>query len=256
MKQALHLQQGQRLQLSTQLQQSIRLLQLSREEIRQELTSALESNPLLEEGESDALPDLPSDADLGPLADALTEPPQADQTFSEDEWRDTPAADRHWEHLGSSSLAGRRTDDAPYDHEPLWESRQDSLSGLLLEGLSLHRLSDSDQRIAQALIGCLDGRGYLTATYDEVRQVLQPEIEAEDDEIDSMLHLVQSLSDPGIGARDLAECLTLQLNALPKATPNLEKAKEIIQQHFALLSLHRYEALAGVLDIDTPASAS
>ena len=64
LKQALNLQQGQRLQLSTQLQQSIRLLQLSREEIRQEITSALESNPLLEEGESDALPDLPSDADL------------------------------------------------------------------------------------------------------------------------------------------------------------------------------------------------
>ena len=122
MKQALHLQQGQRLQLSTQLQQSIRLLQLSREEIRQEITSALESNPLLEEGESDALPDMSSDADLGPLADALTEPPQADQTFSEDEWRDTPAADRHWEHLGSSSLAGRRTDDAPYDHCLLYTS--------------------------------------------------------------------------------------------------------------------------------------
>ena len=255
MKQALHLQQGQRLQLSTQLQQSIRLLQLSREEIRQEITSALESNPLLEEGESDALPDMSSDADLGHLADALTEPQQRDETFSEDEWRDTPAADRHWEHLGSLSSTGRPTDDAPYDHEPLWESRQDSLSGLLLEGLSLHRLSDSDQRIAQALIGCLDGRGYLTATYDEVRQVLQPEIEAEDDEIDSMLHLVQSLSDPGIGARDLAECLTLQLNALPEDTPDLKKAQEVIHEHLALLGSHRYEALAGVLDIDTPALA-
>mgnify|MGYP001390301048 CR=1 FL=1 len=133
MKQALHLQQGQRLQLSTQLQQSIRLLQLSREEIRQEITSALESNPLLEEGESDALPDMSSDADLGPLADALTEPQQRDETFSEDEWRDTPAADRHWDHLGSLSSTGRPTDDAPYDHEPLWESKQDSLSGLLLE---------------------------------------------------------------------------------------------------------------------------
>ena len=101
MKQALHLQQGQRLQLSTQLQQSIRLLQLSREEIRQEITSALESNPLLEERESDALPDMPSDADLGPLADLLTEPQQADRTFSEDEWRDTPGVDRHWEHSRS-----------------------------------------------------------------------------------------------------------------------------------------------------------
>ena len=255
MKQALHLQQGQRLQLSTQLQQSIRLLQLSREEIRQEITSALESNPLLEEGESDAMPDMSSDADLGPLADLLTEPQQADRAFSEDEWRDTPGVDRHWERSRSLSSTGRPTDDAAYDQEPLWESKQDSLSDMLLEGLSLHRLSDSDQRIAQALIGCLDGRGYLTATYDEVRQVLQPEIEAEDDEIDSMLHLVQSLSDPGIGARDLAECLTLQLKALPTATPNRQKAGEIILEHFALLSSHRYQALAEVLNIDLPALA-
>ena len=255
MKQALSLQQGQRLQLSTQLQQSIRLLQLSREEIAQEITAALESNPLLEEGESDVLVDMPSDTDLGSDSDLLAEPEQFGQTFSEDEWRDTPVANRQWDHIGSSSSAARRTDDAASDHEPLWESRQDSLSGLLLEGLSLHRLSDSDQRIAQALIGCLDGRGYLTATYDEVRQVLQPEIDAEDDEIDSMLHLVQSLSDPGIGARNLAECLTLQLKALPTATPNRQKAGEIILEHFALLSSHRYQALAEVLNIDLPALA-
>jgi len=255
LKQALNLQQGQRLQLSTQLQQSIRLLQLSREEIAQEITAVLESNPLLEEGESDVLADMPSDTDLGSESDLLAEPEQSDQTFSEDEWRDTPVADRQWEHIGSSSSAARRTDGAPYDHEPLYESRQDSLSGLLLEGLSLHRLSDTDQHIAQALIGCLDGRGYLTATYDEVRQVLQGAVEAEDDEIDSMLHLVQSLSDPGIGARNLAECLTLQLKALPAATPNRQKAEEIILEHFALLSSHRYEALAEVLDIDLPALA-
>jgi len=255
LKQALNLQQGQRLQLSTQLQQSIRLLQLSREEIAQEITAVLESNPLLEEGESDVLADMPSDTDLGSESDLLAEPEQSDQTFSEDEWRDTPVADRQWEHIGSSSSAARRTDGAPYDHEPLYESRQDSLSGLLLEGLSLHRLSDTDQHIAQALIGCLDGRGYLTATYDEVRQVLQGAVDAEDDEIDSMLHLVQSLSDPGIGARNLAECLTLQLKALPAATPNRQKAEEIILEHFALLSSHRYEALAEVLDIDLPALA-
>ena len=101
LKQALNLQQGQRLQLSTQLQQSIRLLQLSCEEIAQEITAALESHPLLEEEGSDVLADIPSDTDLGSDSDLLAEPEQSDQTFSEDEWRDTPAADRHWDHLGS-----------------------------------------------------------------------------------------------------------------------------------------------------------
>ena len=104
--------------------------------------------------------------------------------------------------------------------------------------------------IAQTLIGCLDKKGYLTATYDDVRQILNPQVNADDDEIDSMLHLVQSLSEPGIGARDLAECLSLQLKAQSSQTSSLRLACEIIQKHFFLLSRRRYEALADVLEID------
>ena len=251
MKQALHIRQGQRPQLSTQLQHSIRLLQLSCEEVAQEIRSILESNPLLEEVESGALPEGESETDAERILDPLTESRQAEQTYAiNDDWRDASFADRHWEHTGFSSSHSDDLGETRQDHDLQWQSQQDSLAGLLLEGLALHRLSDKDQLIAQTLIGCLDKKGYLTATYDDVRQILNPQVNADDDEIDSMLHLVQSLSEPGIGARDLAECLSLQLKAQSSQTSSLRLACEIVQEHFSLLSRRRYEALADVLEID------
>jgi RNA polymerase sigma-54 factor len=250
-KQALHIRQGQRLQLSTQLQHSIRLLQLSCEEVAQEIRSVLESNPLLEEVEPEALPEMASENDVGNIPDLLVESSQFNETHrADDDWRDASFADRHWEHAGFSSSHSDDLGETRQDHDLPWQSQQDSLAELLLEGLALHRLSDKDRLITQTLIGCLDKKGYLTATYDDVRQILSPHVNADDDEIDSMLHLVQSLSNPGIGARDLAECLSLQLKARPSQTSNLRLAREIVQEHFSLLSRRRYEALADVLQID------
>ena len=186
MKQALHIRQGQRLQLSTQLQHSIRLLQLSCEEVAQEIRSILESNPLLEEVESGALPEGESETDAERILDPLTKSPLVEQTYAiDDDWRDAPFADRHWEHTGFSSLHPDDLGETRPDHDLQWQSQQNSLAGLLLEGLALHRLSDKDQLIAQTLIGCLDKKGYLTATYDDVRQILNPQVNADDDEIDS-----------------------------------------------------------------------
>ncbi|MBT5819492.1 MAG: RNA polymerase factor sigma-54 [Proteobacteria bacterium] len=251
MKQALNIRQGQRLQLSTQLQHAIRLLQLSFEEVSQEISSVLESNPLLEEVEPGALPEGESETDAKRILEPLTESPQTEQTHAiDDDWRDASFVDRHWEHAGFSSSEPDDLGEPRQDHDLLWQSQQDSLARLLLEGLALHRLSDKDKLIAQTLIGCLDRKGYLTATYDDVRQILTPQVNADDDEIDSMLHLVQSLSDPGIGARDLAECLSLQLKAQPSQTSDLRLARKIVQEHFSLLSRRHYEALADVLEID------
>jgi len=255
-KQALTLRQGQRLQLSAQLQHSIRLLQLSREEIAQEISSVLESNPLLEEVEPDALPEMASENDVGNLSDPLVESSESNETHrADDDWHDASLADRHWEQAGFSRLERNELGDAEDDRESRWESPQKTLAGMLLDALALHRLSEKDQRIAQTLIGCLDLKGYLTASYDEVRQILAPQMTADDDEIDSMLHLVQSLSDPGIGARNLAECLTLQLKVQPPQTPGLMGARKIVCQHLSLLSAHRYDALAKVLDIERSALA-
>ena len=256
MKQALHIRQGQRLQFSVQLQHSIRLLQLSREEIAQEIGSVLESNPLLEEIEPDPTPEMTSETDVENIPDPLVESLHPNKThLADDDWHDASLADRHWEQAGFSRSERNDLGEAYDDRESQWESPRKTLAGLLLEALALHRLSEKDQLIAQTLIGCLDLKGYLTASYDEVRQILAPRVIADDDEIDSMLHLVQSLSDPGIGARDLAECLALQLKAQAPETPGLVDAHKIVHQHLSLLSARRYDALAKVLDIERSALA-
>ena len=126
---------------------------------------------------------------------------------------------------------------------------------MLLGELGLHRLNTADQLIAHALIGCLDPQGYLTVDYDELRQILTPALTPEDAEIESVLHLVQQLSWPGIGARDLSECLRLQLATQTADTPGLEHAQCIVDQHLALLSAHQYDALVQRLAIDRPALA-
>jgi RNA polymerase sigma-54 factor len=91
--------------------------------------------------------------------------------------------------------------------------------------------------------------------YDELRQILAPQTVPEDSEIDSVLHLLQQLSWPGIGARNLCECLTLQLSALDPDTPELNTARQLVETHLALLSAHRYDELVRLLDIDRPTLA-
>ena len=178
-KQALNLQQGQRLQLSAQLQHSIRLLQLSREELAHEINSVLESNPLLEEIELDTPPEMTSENDLGNISVPLVKSSQSNETHhADDDWHDSSLADRRWEQTGFSRSERDEHGDTYDDHESRWENPQKTLAELLLEALALHRLSEKDQRIAQTLIGCLDLKGYLTASYDEVRQILAPQMAA------------------------------------------------------------------------------
>ena len=91
--------------------------------------------------------------------------------------------------------------------------------------------------------------------YDDLRQILAPQTVPEDSEINSVLHLLQQLSWPGIGARDLRECLTLQLSVLDPGTPELNTAQRLVETHLVLLSAHRYDELVRILDIDRPTLA-
>ncbi|HCV20963.1 MAG TPA: RNA polymerase factor sigma-54, partial [Gammaproteobacteria bacterium] len=113
-----------------------------------------------------------------------------------------------------------------------------------------HRLSVTDRVIAQAIIGNLDDRGYLAANFDELRVILSPDIAATDDEIEAVLHLVQSLSHPGIASRNPRECLLLQLSVLGEDTPGLTNAQRLADQYLTLLSERRYDELLRHLHID------
>jgi RNA polymerase sigma-54 factor len=258
LKQALQIGHSQRLQLTPQLQQSIRLLQMSYADLTQEISVAMESNPFLEEAEStgpDApLPDLPVvDTDE---ESALEDRIHADRDDpNEHYWDSTATSERRWDESSQASSSFDPFSSVSVSAESQWQNPPDGMTQVLLGELALHRLSESDQWIARALIGCLDPQGYLTVDYDELRQILAPQAVPEDSEINSVLHLLQQLSWPGIGARDLRECLTLQLSALDPDTPELNTAQRLVETHLALLSAHRYDELVRLLDIDRPTLA-
>jgi RNA polymerase sigma-54 factor len=208
MKQALHVQLGQQLKMTPQLQQAIRLLQLSTLDLRQEIQEALETNPLLDEEEtysddvSDNDPDLPAneDQELDGQPDL-----ENNQTLTEDLGVDTD-----WEDgFSNSPLAS-----GSYEGEgENWEARTSapvSLQDHLLWQLNLTPITETDRAIAYAVIESLDERGYLNASLAELAQAASnalgdstPEDGIEEDEVQAVLHLIQHFDPPGIAYKDL-----------------------------------------------------
>jgi RNA polymerase sigma-54 factor len=208
MKPRLQTSLGQQLVLTPQLRQAIHLLQLSAAELEQELAAAVESNPLLdwaEPGEPDDSPTAPGEAPDGHV-DALAEAP----------W---PDADEPWR---TSGPAGDDDDNAA---ERVAEP--ETLRDHLLWQLHLTHLSPRDRRIGMALVDAIDDDGYLRESLEAIAAALQPELVAMPGEILAVLHQVQRFDPPGVGARDLGECLALQLALLPEATPGKPLAERI-----------------------------
>jgi hypothetical protein len=222
------------LTLTPQLQQSIRLLQLSSLELEAEISQALAENPLLERDESPA--------------DQVDSDPQREASVDhEDAAPDTEL--RFDEMPGSGGVYPDDDIDTP--------ARDDTLREHLLLQLSLTRAAPRDAALATLLIDELDDNGYLGSPLDEILQWLPPELEVEEDELRAALSLLQSFDPPGIGARDMAECLLLQLRQpdigrLPEAAQPavLACARQICMQHLALLATGNPARLREILRVD------
>ncbi|WP_344760683.1 RNA polymerase factor sigma-54 [Luteimonas lutimaris] len=215
MKPRLQTSLGQQLVLTPQLRQALHLLQLSTLELEAEINAAVESNPLLDWDESEPL----RVADDG--APASTETPadgeSGDNDFRDDDW--SPAGEAWQESRGWNGEDGGD----PTDRMVQTDSLQDHLSWQL----HLTHLSERDRRIGLMLIDAIDDDGYLREPLDAIAQSLLPETRCTPDEVLAVLRQVQRLDPVGIGARDLAECLVLQLDNLPAATPGRELARRI-----------------------------
>lgn len=255
MKQSLDLRLGQHLTITPQLQQAIRLLQLSTVELQQEIREALDTNPLLEEtgedGElrSDGAADgeeatvteseSTSDADTGDPTDLDMDANGADSA-AEGEWEDS---------YDSGTAAMSRTDGERPDIDAR-NSRPQTLRDHLLWQMQMTSFSETDRRIAESLIDAINEDGYLTSKSEEVQQILTRQadgvagLDVEIDEIEAVLHQIQNFDPVGVGARDLAECLRLQLKALPPETALLAEAIELATtEHLALLGARDYNQL-------------
>lgn len=220
-RQALELRPGQHLTLTPQLQQSIRLLQLSTLDLEMEISQALSDNPLLERDE-DTRND---ETDPNREASAQDDDPTPDRESAIDEMP------------GSKGVYSDDDADLPETARP------DTLREHLLGQLALTRAGRRDAVLTELLIDELDENGYLGSPLEEILAWLPEEIEADVDELRAALSLLQSFDPPGIGARDMAECLMLQLRhpdpaLLPEASDAavLACARSVCRHHLPLLA--------------------
>ena len=255
MKQSLQLKLGQQLTMTPQLQQAIRLLQLSTLDLQQEIQEALESNPLLEveedEGQEPADgsgPDREQPAVEGPMQT------QENAAADNDDWNgaeepvmpDDLPVDTQWDDLlPSASAPPALPDDFDDSDFEARNSPSESLQEQLLWQLNLTRLSDTDRLIAMAVIDATDDNGRLTVPIEEIHESLadSPDMEIDLDEVIAVLHRLQQFEPAGVCTRDLQECLLVQLRQLPPNTPWLEQARVILTRHLNQLGNGDYQQI-------------
>lgn len=228
MKPRLQTSLGQQLVLTPQLRQALHLLQLSSLELENEITLAVESNPLLDWAETDNDPSesapegMPEQA---PAPDATSSDESAEREHGNDDDSWEPPDSWNTSSAGSGSGSSGDEDGAdPMDRLVRTESLHDHLSWQL----HLTRLSPQDQRIGAALIDAIDDDGYLREPLDAIAEMLRPELDVGAAEVAAVLCQIQRFDPLGIGARDLRECLTLQLEALSDDTPGKAMALRIV----------------------------
>ncbi|MFT7286599.1 MAG: RNA polymerase sigma-54 factor [Halieaceae bacterium] len=242
MKQGLQLKLGQQLTMTPQLQQAIRLLQLSTLDLQQEIQQALQENPMLELEEDNSQAELPEPAagNAGPLDDPERSGNVAEQTADSDYEPSMPEdlpVDTQWEDILPSSAPP--SGDGGGGEDPDFDGRNpavESLQGHLLWQLNLTRLSDKDRMIAMAIIDSTDSFGRLNSTAEDLLELFPLELEIEEDEVVAVLHALQQFEPTGVFGRDLQECLQLQLKQLPEDTPWIEQARVLINRYANQLS--------------------
>lgn len=236
MKVGLQLGLGQQLTMTPQLQQAIKLLQLSTIELQQEVQAALDANPLLELDDGS-----PSNDDGSPSSEATTDDSSA-EALNLDERQDLPEdlpVDTAWDDVFVSS-AGSGGEPVDEDGEPI-EARSahaETLQDHLRWQLNLTPFSDTDRCIAEAIIDAIDERGYLMASIEDLQEAASnwADDTVEEDEVMAVLHRIQHFEPAGVAARNLAECLVIQLRQLPEATLHRDLAIQVLSAHSSLLS--------------------
>ena len=240
MKPGLQLKLSQQLTLTPQLQQSIRLLQLSTQDLQQELEQFMEMNPLLERADS-------FEQDGDQAATTPTDSSTEGDSVSGDEWQVAGEA------LGE--LSWTAASGSSDDEESDWGQQTPEVLSLrmhLLSQLGEVSLSERDQALAMLIIEALDDDGYLSANWDELADMCPEDWCPEEDEWRTVLHHVQHFDPAGVGARDLPECLDLQLQRLA-VTDTQKLAREIVCSHLDLLGARDYTKLKKTLCCDDDA---
>ena len=242
---ALELRHKQQLALTPQLQHALRLLQLSALEFAQEMGEALANNPFLEEvtnktsATTEGAPVVSSTPSVTELPTA--EAPSAPEPESDGDERfgfDSAA----FASSGSGESDGEWTD---------WSEPEPTLRAHLREQLLLSQMGERDRALSHMIIDALDDDGYLKQDLEELAALVAAEHDVTADDLKSTLRLLQTLDPPGVGARTLQECLTLQLRAKPNTKPRVtDVAIKIVQKHLTVLAAHELGKLQQLVGCD------
>ena len=261
MKQSLQLRVSQHLALTPQLQQSIRLLQLSTLELHQELEQMLTDNPLLERLDD------PLDNSVRLLADGAissTPLPATAETAASSEANAAADADGNFDAPTASEEGGggesewsfddvARSSKVPEDDDarPQLEAHESTLREHLLEQLAVTVDNRRDRALVELLIDALDDNGYLEESLDSIHARLPEELEIELDEMMVALKLLQSFDPAGVGARHASECLALQIRRFEKVPMVTRRmALTLVENYLELFAQREFNKLKKALDCD------
>ena len=255
MKQSLQLRLGQQLTMTPQLQQAIRLLQLSSLDLQAEVQTILDSNLMLER--SDELRETPLQPEtLAAQVAADTRAETELNTTPTDNLPDELPVDSAWEDTYDSydgATSYSRGEDEDWDPYERYAGGGESLRDYLYWQMRLTPFTDREMALATSIIDAINEAGYLTVALAELCQGLRDEFSVTLDEAEAVLKRVQHFDPQGVGARNPAECLLLQLEALPVDTPWLTEARCLVEQHLELLANHDFAALMRRLKVSREA---
>ena len=282
MKQSLQMKMGQQLAMTPQLQQAIKLLQLSTLELQTEIQQALESNPMLEvqeEGEEGTEKDAAkmrseneknskeeennsdnsqdssdSDSGIDSLEDISATVEVADAT---PDIPDELPVDSAWEDIyepafGSGTM--QVGEENQRDFTEYTSAGTGNLQDHLTDQLRLRTLSETDQIIAATIINCIDDNGYLEDGIEEIIEAVNgnfdnPEDFVDEEEVEALLRLIQQLDPIGCGSRDTRECMLIQLQEM-ESTPHVEVCKQLISEHLKMLAARDFAKIKRQLKIN------
>ena len=243
--------------MTPQLQQAIRLLQLSSMELQVEIQEALESNMMLEIEEE---PSSENSELEKPEEDNLDTTQEIGTSAEPENIPDELAVDSVWEDTYESSTTTSQIYESSQFSFENQNSHNETLGEHLLWQLNLTPISDTDQAIATTIIDALDDDGYLNSDLTDIHSSLNKESDGENtedeeseiglDEIEAVLHMIQAMEPTGVAARDLQECLLLQLRQCDKDTPMLVLAVELVSKYLDLLAGRDFSQLMRRLKLD------
>jgi RNA polymerase sigma-54 factor len=261
MKQTLQLRISQHLALTPQLQQSIRLLQLSTLELHQELEQILSENPMLERVDDplDHSVRLLADGAITPGSNSASEAPapEAEAAPTADGEGGFEGGDNAEAGSGSDSEWSfddvARTSKAPEDDDarPQLEAHETTLREYLLEQMRVTVREPRDRALVELIIDALDDNGYLEESLEEIHARLPEELEIDAEELAVALKLLQSFEPAGVGARNASECLAIQIRRLPKIPlVTRRRALCIVENYLSLFAQRDFNKLKKALDCD------